>query len=49
MNPRLSLQCVLAISLFGTLFSEGLTYVELFGSSAISRREEALEHAGLEA
>jgi hypothetical protein len=36
MNPRLALQCVLAISLFGTLFSGGLTYVELFGSSALS-------------
>ena len=36
MNPRLSLQCVVAISLFGTLFSGGLTYVELFGNAALS-------------
>jgi hypothetical protein len=36
MKPRLALQCIVALSLFGTMFSGGLTYVELFGESAPS-------------
>ena len=37
MKPRLALQCILALSLFGTFFSWGLTYVELFVLHAICR------------
>jgi hypothetical protein len=36
MRPRLALQSILALSLFGTLFSGALTYNELFGASALS-------------
>jgi uncharacterized membrane protein len=36
MHPRLALQSILGLSLFGTLFSGVLTYNELFGASALS-------------
>ena len=36
MTPQRALQFVLALSLFGTMFSGVLTYGELFGSSALS-------------
>lgn len=34
MTPRRALQIILAISLFGVLFSGTLTYRELFGTAA---------------
>ena len=36
MNPRLALQIVFAVSLFGACFSGTLTWQELFGTSALS-------------
>ena len=36
MTPRLALQILLGIGLFGAAFSGILTYQELFGSSAVS-------------
>lgn len=36
MTPQRALQYVLALGLFGTMFSGVLTYGELFGSSALS-------------
>lgn len=36
MHPRLALQSIFGLSLFGTLFSGVLTYNELFGASALS-------------
>lgn len=36
MNPKLSLQIILIISIIGVLFSGTLTYQELFTSTAIS-------------
>ena len=36
MQPKRALQAILALSLFGTIFSGVLTYRELFGPSALS-------------
>lgn len=36
MRARLALQIIFAVSLFGTLFSGTLSYLELFGRSALS-------------
>lgn len=36
MNSRLSLKIILAIAIFGVLFSGTLTYKELFGQNALS-------------
>jgi hypothetical protein len=36
MNPRNALRAILALALFGTAFSGVLTWMELFGSSAMA-------------